>query len=297
MPSVVQQALIVPVLLAVLWWGYRQWIQPRAGLDLPSQAALGLVLLALVGAFLGAPFWWADLRESFSWDLPPLASRLLASAAWSFVVAAFLALRSPRGRRVHLVILMIAVYLAPLVAAILLFHLDRFDFAAPITYAFFLIAGGMSLAALWFLARPPAVLHDRAVAPVAPGQPVRLWLTLVALVTGPWGIALWLADRGPLPLVWVWPGDLLTSRLIAVMLLTIAVGALWSLRDADTGRMMLGVSLTYGLGVAVAALWNSLAGRPIPLLYLLVFGVIFVGSTLLWLRERPRPAIQHQPAR
>lgn len=294
MPNIVQEALIVPVLLACLGWGYRQWIRPRAGLDRQSQAALGLVLLALVGAFLGAPFWWEDIRPSFAWDLPPLASRMLASAAWSFVVAAFLALRSNRGRRAHLVILMIAVYLAPLVLAIALFHLDRFDFADPLTYGFLLIAVGMSVAALWFLWRQPSVLRDYDAPGQSPSRPVRLWLTLVAILTGVWAVALFAADRGPSPLIWVWPGDLLSSRLIAVMLLTVAVGGLWSLRDADTARVMLAVTLTYGLGVSAATLWNYLAGRPIPLLYLLVFGVIFLGSTLLWLRERLRPAIQQR---
>ena len=38
-------------------------------------------------------------------------------------------------------------------------------------------------------------------------------------------IRTWVTDSGPVPFVWVWPGDLLTSRLIGVMLLTIAVGA------------------------------------------------------------------------
>ena len=45
-------------------------------------------------------------------------------------------LHRPVPRRMRLVMLMLAVYLAPLPTAPL-FHLDRFDPAAPITYAFF----------------------------------------------------------------------------------------------------------------------------------------------------------------
>jgi hypothetical protein len=60
----------------------------------------------------------------------------------------------------------------------------------------------------------------------------------------------------------VWPGDILTSRLIAVMLLTIAVGAVYALRYADVSRVMLGVIAVYGFGVMLANLWNILAAKP-----------------------------------
>jgi hypothetical protein len=87
-------------------------------------------------------------------------------------------------------------------------------------------------------------------------------------------------------LIWAWPGDLLTSRLIAVMLLTIAVGALYSLRQADASRVMLGVIAVYGFGVTLANLWNALAGKPINLLYVAAFGAMFLVSTALSLAER-----------
>jgi hypothetical protein len=75
-------------------------------------------------------------------------------------------------------------------------------------------------------------------------------------------------------LIWVWPGDPLSSRLIGVMLLAVAAGSAYSLRYADTSRVMLATLATYGLGLAVASLWNLAAGLPVKPGYLVVFEVI-----------------------
>lgn len=284
-------------LLGGLWFGYHRWIKPHEEqLDFQGRGVLFLVVLTLMGGFVGSPFWWMDEARSFSWDLPPLASRMLAAAGWSFVVGSYLTLRHPSRRRIHLVVLLLAVYLVPLVAVIFAFHLDYFDFTAPITYAFFAVAGGMSLASLWYLLRFPKTLPVMPTDNVPTSALVSLWLTLVAVVTAGWGLALFLTDSGPLRWVWVWPGDLLTSRLIGVMLLAIAVGAASSRRYADVARLMLAFTATYGLGVAAASLWNALMGRPIPLAYALVFSVIFAGSTLLLLvnRRKTGPLIRRQ---
>jgi hypothetical protein len=49
---------------------------------------------------------------------------------------------------------------------------------------------------------------------------------------------------------------------------------------------MLAGTLTYGLGIALASLWGLLNGTPIRVSYLVAFGIIFVGSAALLLRER-----------
>ena len=111
-----------------------------------------LVLLTLAGAFWGALPWWLDENEkTFSWDLPPLASRMLGAAAIAFVPAGVFALARPTPDRLRLQLVMLVTYLAPLVLAIVALHLDYFDFGRPIVWSFFLISGGMSLAALYFL--------------------------------------------------------------------------------------------------------------------------------------------------
>lgn len=286
------QALVLAILLGGVAWGYRRWVRPREdGLDFQAKGLMALMVLTFMGGLIGSFFWWADEPRSFSWDLPPLASRMLASAGWSFAVGTFLALERPTTRRLRLMLILLATYLVPLVLAVLLFHLDRFSFAAPITYAFFVIAGGMSIAALWYLVRQPVVLPDAPADGAPPTPPVGAWLGVVAVLTGLWGLALFATDNGPSALVWVWPGDLLTSRLIGVMLLTIAVGAAWSRPSADLARLMLAITNAYGVGLALASAWNALSGKPIKPSYLVVFGLVALVSGLLLARQRA-PVLQ-----
>ncbi len=284
MTTMLPQFLGLALLCGGIWLGYRAWIRPHLpALDWPGRGLLFLVLLTFMGGFIGSPFWWADEPRAFSWDLPPLAGRMLAAAGWAFAVGSLLVLRRPTRSRARLIVLLLAVYLAPLVAAIFAFHLNRFDFAAPITYMFFLIAASMTAASLRVLFRPPAFLPDSAPDLAPAPSPARGWLALTALVTGLWGLALFAADNGPSALVWAWPGDLLSSRLIGVMLLAIAAGSAWGLRRAGTARLMLAVLLTYGIGLVLAGLWSLLPGKPVPLGYVVVFGVFGVGSAALLL--------------
>jgi hypothetical protein len=184
------------------------------------------------------------------------------------------------------VMLMLAVYLAPLLLTVPLFHLDRFDPAAPITYAFFALVLTMTVAALWYLFEQPIIAPNEPADLLVPSTLVGIWLGLVAAVCALWGLALFVTDNGPSGLIWVWPGDLLTSRLIAVMLLTIAVGAVYARRYADVSRVMLGVIAVYGFGVMLANLWNILANLPINLSYVAAFGIMFLVSATLLMAER-----------
>lgn len=288
--TVVLPILGLLILLAGVYAGYRRWVAPH-NTDVQGKGLLMLVVLTFMGGFIGSFAWWLDDVRSFSWDVPALASRMLASAGWSFAVVCLLALNRPTYRRLRLVLILLFVYLFPLVPAGIVFHLERFNFALPLTYGFFGIAGGMSIATLWYLARQPQILADDP--PTPPNTTARNWLGLVAVVTGLWGVALFITDSGPTDLIWVWPSDLLSSRLIGVMLLAIAMGNAYSLRYADAARLMLAMTAAYGLGLAVASLWNVLADRPIKVSYLVVFGVIFVVSLVMLVRQRapePQPA-------
>ena len=62
------------------------------------------------------------------------------------------------------------------------------------------------------------------------------------------------------------------------MLLAIAAGSAYGRRYAATSRMMLAVTTIYGLGLAVASLWNLLGGEPLKLAYMVVFGLMALGS-------------------
>lgn len=285
--DVLVQLLGLVILLGGLWFGYRQWIRPHNTTStLEGRGLLLLVVLTLMGGFIGSPFWWTDQPLSFSWDLPPLASRMLGAAGWSFFAVCLIALRRPTYRRLRLVLILLFIYLTPLALAIVAFHLDRFDFSAPITYAFFAIVIVMMLVTAWYLVRQPQVIpsDERDLFPAT--VVVQTWLLIVATITAFWGLALLVTDSGPSTLVWAWPGDLLSSRLIGVMLVTITVGALYSFRYADTARMMLVMIMVYSLGITVASLWNLFFGLPIKPLYTSVFGVILLVSTVIYVSDR-----------
>lgn len=275
------------LLIAGVYVGYHQWIMPhRDELDWRGVGLMLLIVLMLMGGFIGSPFWWLDEARSFSWDLPPLASRMLAAAGWSFFVLGVLVLAHPTDRRLRLAVLLLFVYLVPLAVAAPLFHLDRFDFSEPIVIAFFGIVILMVAGTLYFLLRQPVIFPDDAADLAPPSQATRVWLIIVAVVTSLWGVALLVTDSGPSDLIWVWPGDLLTSRLIGVMLLTIAVGSIYSMPAIGTARPMLVMIMVYALGLSLATLWNALAGKPVKLSYAIVFGIIFVGSGVVLLGNR-----------
>lgn len=297
MSDLLFQFLGLFLLLAVVGGGYGLLRRRHSGRLTGAQQGIWLLaLLTLGGGFIGAIPWWLDVAVSFAWDLPPLASRLLASAGWAFALACGLALRHPTRRHLRLIMVMLLVYLLPLAVAILLFHLDRFDPAAPITYAFFAIVGILLLPTLWFCWRPVGIIAETPADQRRPKAVVQGWLGLVALVTGLWGVALFVTQQGPSALIWLWPQDLLASRLIAVMLLTIATASLYSLRSATLARTTLAMTLLYGVGGVAAALWNALAGKPIPIAYVTAFGLLALGS-LLWLlvgiARQPQPAIPY----
>jgi hypothetical protein len=285
MGGLLVQFLGLFALLGLVGWGYRRWISPRR-VGIQGKGMLLLCVVTLVGGLLGSTGWWIDDPRAFSWDLPPVASRMLASAGWAFGVATIAALQRPVPHRMRLVMLLLAAYLAPLLLTAPLFHLDRFDPAAPITYAFFALVLTMTMAATWYLVKQPVIVPDEPADSLAPRALVSSWLGLVAAVCALWGLALFVTDDGPSDLIWVWPGDLLTSRLIAVMLLTIALGAVYALRYVDIARVMLGVIAVYGFGVMLANLWNILANLPVNLSYVSVFGIMFVTSATLLLAER-----------
>ena len=214
---------------------------------------------------------------------------MLAAAAWSFGVVSFLALQRPVYHRIRLALLMLLVYFVPLVIAILLFHLDRFDFAAPITYAFFMIVGVMTVLTLWYLFRQPQLAPEQAQDSAPADALSRSWFLVVAVAMALWGAALFITDNGASDLIWVWPGDLLSSRLISVMLLSIAVGANYSMHRADTTRIMLWIVVVYGAGVAVANLWNALSSKSIKGSYTLVFALMaIVSAAMLFMNRQTR---------
>ncbi|MBT7600939.1 MAG: hypothetical protein HN560_07665 [Anaerolineae bacterium] len=209
---------------------------------------------------------------------------MLASAAWAFTVAGLMALQKPIYERVRLLLWMLFVYLVPLAAVIFLFHLDYFDFQAPIVYTFFIIVITMITASSWYLYRQPEIVAKAEEMPSS--VIVKSWLSLIILVIGAWGVALFITDSGPTKLIWVWAGDLLSSRLIGAMLLTIATGAWYSRNNADKARVMLATLFTYAVGIALASAWFVFFGKPVVTSYLIVFGIMGIVTGLLLVGDK-----------
>ena len=96
------------LLLAVVGGGYGLLRHRHPGRLTGAQLGIWLLtVLTLAGGFIGAIPWWLDVAASFAWDLPPLASRLLAAAGWAFALACGLALRNPTGRHLRLIMVMV----------------------------------------------------------------------------------------------------------------------------------------------------------------------------------------------
>lgn len=274
------------ILLACEWIGFRRWVRPiQPPPSTAAKAMAGLVILTMTGGFIGGIAWWLGVSGSFAWALPPLAGRMLGAASWAFAVACLLCLGRPAHPRVRLVLLMIAVYLGPLAVAAILFHLDRFDLMQPISWGFFAVVIAFVALALLFLARQPTLLPDGPINSTPSGRDLRIWLLATALLAGVWAVALYATNSGLSDTIWVWPGDLLTSRLIGSMLLTIAVVGAWASRREDAGRVVLLVDITYGGLVVLAGLASAVSGKPIPVAYVAAFGGLAIGSAYVLLAQ------------
>ncbi len=268
--------IAVALLLVCLAAGFRRWGNRDLGPTGESPIAKFVLISTAIGGLLGAPFWWLDLQPSFAWDLPPVASRMLAAAAFAFGLAGIVVLERPSKSRTRLYLTLIAVYLVPMALVMVVLHLDRLNFLAPVTYGFFAVVIVLSVGSLSALAR-----RAGEGAPIAPRLPVQSWLLIAGIVLGVWGVALFAAPTTNYPLVFNWPKDPLSSRLIAAMLFTIAVAFLLSRNDTSRARLSLVFAGAYGVGVVGACLMNTAVGLPVPPLYSSGFAVIAVVSLFL----------------
>lgn len=238
-------------------------------------AAERIIVLTLVGGFLGAPFWWRGDPDAFAWTLPPLAGRMLAAAGWAFAVACLLALRRPAEAQIRLIGVMLALYLGPLTIAILAVHRDRFDPARPVTWGFFSIVILLLAGALWLAKPGNGPTND-----TMPPRAMRWVLVAVGGAAGLWGAALFAWPPGPVVAIWLWPTDALTSRLIASMFLTVA-GACWAARgSAPLAVTVMAVVLVYGIGVSLAGLANLVADKPLPVAYMVFWSVAATAAAV-----------------
>jgi len=282
--------LMVIVLSPLAWASaWYQWVRPHRALGPSTVALLTLLAITFMGGFGGAFVWWFPELGVFGWKLPLLASRLLSGAGLAFALISMSALRFPTPGRVRLALIWLAVYLWPVALAALFAHLDRFDFSQALVPAFFAVVALMTGAATWFLVRRPWRLPDTKLPVPAAGaaSATAIWLALIACFFMVWSVLLFATDKGFSAAIWAWPGDLLTTRLIAAMLLTLSVGAWITRHDADLSGLMLGAITIYGLTAVTAHTVNAAMGRPFKISYCVAFGIAAIVSTgLLIARSR-----------
>ena len=237
-----------------------------------------LIMSTTVGGFLGAPFWWFDLPASFAWDLPPLASRMLAAASLAFGLTGFFVLRRPAENLCRFYNTLIAVYLVPLTMAAVLFDRERFDFSLPVTYGFFAIVVVLSTGSVSALFPPMDSMRATEVVE-PPSSAFRTGFAFLAAAFCVWGIALFVVPE-ELSGTWsLWPGDTLTSRLNAAMKLALAAAFAMASRDRKQIAPALMFASVYGFGVLAACLVNLMRGDIAPLSYAAVFGLLGMIST------------------
>lgn len=249
-------------------------LQQRQLLGLRDRMLRVVVLTTTAGGAIGALPWWQAVPWSFSWILPPLAFRFLAAAGIAFTALGLVALLRPTVCRNKQFFFLLFLYLAPLAAAILTLHLDRFDLSRPIVLAFFSVVLLLVIGSLAGMIR----LGVRIARPQNPGD---LLISGVLLI---WGGLLFLWPQGPLPLIWPWATDPLTTRLIAAMFLTVGA-APWVSKTPDSNRSAQVLALIYGAGIVLSSGLNLLQSKPAPLAYLALWAVI-AGWSALRLRQR-----------
>ena len=293
MTSLVWQIVGLVLLVGTVWIGFLGWRKRMDHKSSTVETLAAIVLLgALGGGFWGAFAWWQNLPYAFSWHLPGLAARMLAAAGWSFALASALALRHPYPSHLRLVLLMLWVYLAPLTLAILTLHLDRFDFTRNVTIGFFIIAVLLLVTSTIALLTLP---RNDPVAGIPPNSIASSALWLIGGVAGLWAVALFLKPDGPWPLIWPWPGDALTTRLIASMFLTISVGALAALPSQRLACTVFWATGVYGIGVVIAGFAHVMTTRPsptgyaavtLPKSYMVVWGALGIVAALALVASR-----------
>ena len=274
MPVVVVQ--VIGLALLVLGMGLGEGIlQRRMPMTGALQQARMLALLAGVGGLVGAAAWGQNLPYAFAWALPPMAARFLAVAAVAFGLVALRAAWIGTVGHLRMVAVMLLVYLGPFAGAVLFLHLDRFDPTSPVAYAFFGVVVCMVIAALLTMIRVP--YDERG---LSSGM-----LGLVGSLAGLWGLVLFLWPSGPWPIMWPWPQDPLTTRLIAAMFLTIAA-ACHIAEGRQERRTAYILCFIYGIGIALVealALW---LGKPGSWAYLLFWTFVAVEAVRGLVSER-----------
>ena len=264
MPAFVSPLLALGLLVGGTVLLLRVFAAPLAPYPKRTRRTLAL---ATAGGLIGAPFWWGAVPVSFAWAMPSLAFRFLAAAGLAFGAVGLAVMARPSPAKIRFVLGMLATYLGPLLVLILLFHRGALDWSQPVSWGFL---GIVVLLTFWSLLE---MVKSRDLRPgTLPGPVERgIWAVGIGLF-GLWSAALLVWPGGEVRLIWPWPDNALTTRLIGAMLLTLFMMSWMARNRTELARLAaLGVA-TYGLWVSIACGLRVVAGQPVPWLYAVVLG-------------------------
>ncbi|MBN9388819.1 MAG: hypothetical protein J0I20_12255 [Chloroflexi bacterium] len=256
-----------------------------------------LTLALLFGGLAGGIGNLALVPPGFwVWDMPALAYRFLAAAAFSYVAGSLLTLTRSRWVESELLLATVNFYGWPLLLAILL-QTDQLDWSKFMSWAFVAVVApalAISVPYLWFNRRR---VRREARFPLDPS--LRIYLVVVGLAAMLVGLFVYIVPRQA-GFIWPWAElaawKLLDSRLIASMLLTMGAAAFLVAWRNDRGAaqlylVMLGAYCIFaGTGVVLHALVTP-AFVFQDLVYMVIFGVIFLVGLILFPRSPVSAAV------
>jgi hypothetical protein len=248
-----------------------------------------LTVALLTGGLIGGITNFLLLPGFWTWEMPPLAYRFLASAAAAYVVGAAITLTRPRWAESELLMVTVIVYGILLVGAVLL-QPTLIDWSSGITWAFVSIVGPALLISIGYI----WAMRDRASSETTQrlGAALGIYLLVVGLLALAVG-ALVFAVPKQSGFIWPWAAldvwKLLDSRLIACMLLTIGAGALlarWR-NDRGVAQVFLAMLFAYCVVAGIGLILHAATTPPFvtaDLTYVGIFAIVEVVGALLYPR-------------
>lgn len=253
-----------------------------------------LTLALLVGGLLGGitnlifvpPGFWV-------WEMPALALRFLAAAAFAYVAGSLVTFSRSRWIESELLISTVNFYGWPLLLAILIDN-AQIDWGKPMSWAFVaVVAPALAISVPYLFINRRRVTNE-------PRFPLnnlfKAFLGILGLAALAVGLLVFIVPKQA-GLLWPWAEltawKQLDSRLIASMLLTVGAAAFMVIWRNDRGAagvfmaMLAAYCVVAGLGVGLHA-----AATPAfvtqDLIYIGIFGVVLVAGLLLYLLPGPR---------
>jgi hypothetical protein len=249
----------------------------------------GLVVLAGVQLFvfpLRTEVW-------FAWTVqPPMTAVFLGAAYWSSASVEWTAASRRNWADARVAVPGVLLF-TTLTLVVTLVHLDRFHLTsehAPVTravtwawIAIYTVVPVLLAVLWWRQARSGG--NDPARGSPLP-RPVRWCLLIQAAVLTPAGLFLLLVPEGAAAVAWPWPLTPLTARAIGAWLLSLAVVAWHSSREADVRRVIPGAvgAVAFAVLQAVALLRHGsdlVLGAPVVVYGALLASFLFSGAATL----------------